>query len=86
MNGTSPLLFSDSRGRSRAPRTDSERRMAQAQAQAQAALASNTCPSCGRAVRANLALTGWVQCSQFGAVGFRADASAPSCSWQGFTR
>ena len=78
MNGAALLLFSDSRGRSRAPRTDSERRIAAAQAEARAALAANWCPKCGRPVRQNLALTGWVQCSQYGAVGFRADASAPA--------
>lgn len=43
------------------------------------------CPDCGRALRRNLALTGWYQCSQFGAVGFRADASQPSCNFQTFT-
>jgi hypothetical protein len=60
--------------------------MAASQAEAQRALAANRCPTCGRSVRQNLALTGWVQCSQFGAVGFRADSAVPACSWQGFTR
>lgn len=59
-------------------------RIARAQAEAGAALAANKCPQCGGGVRRNLALTGWVQCEQFGAVGFRKDASKPACSWQGF--
>ena len=36
-------------------------------------------------LRRNLSMAGWWQCAQLGAVGFRADASRPSCSWQGFT-
>lgn len=59
-------------------------RMAEARAEADAALAANKCPKCGRAVRRNLSLSGWVQCSQFGAEQFRADASLPACEWQGF--
>lgn len=43
------------------------------------------CPDCGAKLKANLALTGWIQCSNFGAVGFRADASKPSCNFQCFT-
>lgn len=43
------------------------------------------CPQCGRRLRQNLSMSGWWQCSQFGAVGFRADAEQPSCDWQGFT-
>lgn len=42
------------------------------------------CPCCGREIKRNLSLTGWWQCSQFGAVGFRADSSMPACSWQAF--
>jgi len=78
--------FIDHRGKSRSPRTDSERRMALAQAEAQKAAAGNRCPRCGGAVRRNLAISGWVQCAQHGSPGFRADPTAPSCSWQGFTR
>lgn len=48
-------------------------------------VAAGVCPQCGRKLRQNLALTGWWQCSQFGAIGFRADAEQPSCDWQGFT-
>lgn len=42
------------------------------------------CPSCGRPIKRNLSLTGWWQCSQFGAEGFRVDSSKPACSWQAF--
>lgn len=45
----------------------------------------NRCPTCGAGLRRNLALTGWWQCEQFGADGFRKDSTKPSCSWQGFT-
>ena len=59
-------------------------RMAMVYAEVKQALADNRCPRCAQAVRRNLALTGWVQCSGFGADGFRAAGSTP-CSWQGFT-
>lgn len=42
------------------------------------------CPCCSRAIKRNLSLTGWWQCSQFGAVGFRADSNMPACNWQAF--
>jgi hypothetical protein len=42
------------------------------------------CPCCGATIRRNSSLSGWWQCSQFGAEGFRADASKPPCSWQLF--
>jgi len=42
------------------------------------------CPQCGAGIRRNLALTGWFQCQQYGAVGFRKDSTKPSCSWQTF--
>ncbi len=61
-------------------------RVEKAQAEARAALAANKCPCCGRGVRLNLSITGWVQCDQFGAPGFRKDRNAPGCDWQGFTR
>lgn len=48
-------------------------------------VASGKCPDCGRPLRRNLALAGWFQCSQFGADGFRANSSLPSCSFQCFT-
>ena len=49
------------------------------------AVARNKCPVCGATLRRNLSITGWWQCSQYGAEGFRADSSKPACSWQGFT-
>lgn len=45
----------------------------------------NACPTCGRPVRRNNSLAGWYQCTQFGAVGFRAWPELPACTWQGFT-
>ena len=70
----------------RLARNASKARIEAARNIAQSALALNRCPDCGRAVKRNLALTGWVQCSQYGAEGFRADSTQPACSWQGFTR
>jgi hypothetical protein len=55
-------------------------------AEARAIVATGKCPCCGRPIRANLSILGWFQCSQYGAVGFRADASQPSCDWQTFTQ
>jgi len=51
----------------------------------QAIAAKGTCPTCGRKLKRNLSLTGWWQCSQLGAVGFRAEADKPSCDFQMFT-
>lgn len=48
-------------------------------------VASGICPSCGSQIKRNLALSGWYQCVQFGAVGFRREANKPQCNWQGFT-
>lgn len=62
-----------------------EARHAELIAKACAEVAKGVCPQCGRKIARNWALPGWWQCVQFGAVGFRADASAPSCSWQTFT-
>lgn len=45
---------------------------------------SGHCPTCGAVLRRNLSLTGWYQCSQLGADGFRADSSKPSCDFQIF--
>lgn len=45
---------------------------------------ANGCPCCGAKMKRNLSLTGWWQCSQFGADGFRADNSKPACNFQGF--
>lgn len=64
---------------------DATSHMAASNLEAADALKHNRCPTCAGPVRSNLALTGWVQCAQFGAVGFRADANRPACNWQGFT-
>lgn len=61
-------------------------RIAAAKAATQAVVASGKCPTCGAGLRENLSLDGWWQCRQLGAVGFREDASRPSCDWQGFVR
>lgn len=50
-----------------------------------AIVSTGKCPQCGAGIRRNLALTGWYQCAQYGAPGFRKDSSKPSCSWQTFT-
>ncbi len=65
--------------------TATDDRMTAARFVASNALRDNRCPSCGKPVRQNLALTGWVQCSQYGAEGFRADPQQPACDWQAFT-
>ncbi len=61
----------------------SAERMAAERAKVIAAVKANTCPVCGRPLRRNSSIAGWWQCSQFGAVGFRADSNAPACDWQG---
>jgi len=60
-------------------------RMAASRLQATEALRINRCPTCSGTVRQNLALTGWVQCAQYGAPSFRLFPDRPSCDWQGFT-
>ena len=62
-----------------------QQRIEAAQREAQEAARDCRCPKCGRPVRRNLALSYWIQCSQFGAPNFRADPQSPKCSWQGFT-
>ena len=59
-------------------------RMEQERAVNRGIVAEGKCPDCGAALKQNLALTGWHQCEQFGAVGFRKDGSKPSCSFQCF--
>ena len=48
-------------------------------------VALGKCPDCGRGLKRNLSLTGWWQCEQLGAIGFRRFPELPSCGWQGFT-
>ncbi len=69
----------------RARNKASKARMAQAHTEACAVAASGKCPLCGSGLRRNNALTGWIQCEQFGTIGFRKDDSKPQCNWQGFT-
>jgi hypothetical protein len=61
------------------------KRIAAAQEAARKVVATGCCPDCGGKLRRNLSLTGWWQCEQYGAVGFRARPADPSCSWQAFT-
>lgn len=65
----------------KACKTASEARFAEARA----IVATGKCPNCGGKLKRNLSLTGWWQCEQLGAVGFRKDPSRPSCDWQTFT-
>jgi hypothetical protein len=60
-------------------------RILQAVASTLAIVQAGVCPICGRALKRNLSIAGWWQCSQFGAVGFRKDPEQPACDWQGFT-
>mgnify|MGYP001595624788 CR=1 FL=1 len=60
-------------------------RMDALRAEARAIVASGACPNCGAPLKRNLAIIGWWQCVQGGAIGWRADASKPSCSFQTFT-
>lgn len=66
-------------------RAESLRRIEAARQQAQVIVATGRCPQCGRGLRRNSSLAGWFQCEQFGAIGFRADSSLPSCDFQCFT-
>lgn len=54
-------------------------------AEAARIVATGKCPDCGASLRRNLALRGWWQCEQFGAVGFRADSTRAACGFQTFT-
>lgn len=69
----------------KAERQASAERMAAAKAATRSVVATGHCPQCGAPLRRNLALTGWWQCSQYGADGWRADNSKHACDWQGFT-
>lgn len=60
-------------------------RMEALHATARTIVATGRCPSCGSALRRNLSLAGWWQCEQYGAIGFRKDATRPACSFQTFT-
>lgn len=60
-------------------------RLTKIHADVTAVVRTGKCPSCGAGLRRNISITGWWQCAQVGAEGFRADSTKPSCSWQGFT-
>lgn len=64
---------------------ESKARIEKAQAETRAIVATGKCPHCGSGIRRNMAMTGWYQCEQYGAEGFRKDSTKPACSWQGFT-
>jgi len=64
---------------------EAKRRIEAAQLEARGVVATGKCPTCGAGLRRNLALSGWWQCEQYGAEGFRKDASKPSCLFQCFT-
>ena len=69
-----------------AERDLSNARINEARAEVARVVATGKCPQCGATLRNNTSLAGWWQCSQFGAVGFRADSTKPACDWQGFTK
>ena len=52
--------------------------------EAQAIVAAGICPQCGAGVHRNSALSGWYQCDQYGAAGFRKDSEKPACGFQLF--
>lgn len=64
---------------------ESRARIRRAREETQRIVASGVCPVCGSGLRRNNALSGWWQCEQFGAKGFRKDDNRPECNWQGFT-
>lgn len=73
------------RAAKKAANAASKARIEAAHAETRAVVATGKCPTCGAGLKRNLSLTGWWQCEQLGAEGFRKDATKPSCSWQGFT-
>jgi hypothetical protein len=66
-------------------RAEHRARMDAIHAETQAVVDTGVCPDCGSGLRRNLSITGWWQCEQYGAVGFRKDDNRPACDWQGFT-
>ena len=63
-----------------------EARMNELYDAASVVVSTGKCPDCGSSLRRNLSLTGWWQCEQVGAVGFRANADKAACGFQVFTR
>jgi ribosomal protein L37AE/L43A len=76
----------EARRAKREAREAAQKRLTAALSEARDVVATGVCPTCGRPLRRNLALLGWWQCSQFGADGFRADSTQPSCDFQTFIR
>lgn len=62
-----------------------ESRRAKRVAEAVEVVRSGKCPHCGAGLRRNNSMSGWWQCEQFGAEGFRKDDNKPSCNFQTFT-
>lgn len=69
----------------KAEKIAAKNRMEAIRAEAVRVVQSGKCPTCGAGLRRNLALSGWYQCEQYGAEGFRKDSAKPSCSFQCFT-
>jgi len=73
------------RARRSRERQESRKRIEAAHAETRRVVESGRCPKCGSGLRRNLSLSGWWQCEQYGAEGFRKDRTRPACDWQGFT-
>lgn len=69
----------------KAEKVEASRKAEARRAEAIAQVQTGKCPQCGACLRRNSSMTGWYQCEQYGAPGFRKDAAKPSCSWQTFT-
>ena len=63
----------------------SKKRMNEIHEKSLAIVRTGKCPECGAGLKRNLSITGWWQCEQFGAEGFRKDPLRPSCNFQCFT-
>ena len=67
-----------------ADRKASAARIAAAKAEAAQVVTTGRCPTCGGKLRANLSITGWWQCEQYGSGSFRARPNEAACSFQCF--
>lgn len=79
------MTATEKRRATMAERKATRERLARIHAENAKVVAGGVCPCCGAKLKRNLALTGWWMCEQRGAVGFRKDASKPSCEFQCFT-
>ena len=66
-------------------RIASKARTEAAYAEARAIVATGKCPRCGSALKANLSITGWWQCAQYGEPAFRMNPNGSECIWQCMT-